>query len=67
MLKDYKNKYSVDIFIVPIRVNLVKLFSDVLLQLCLVSIAGFILYYITYLPEERTSGQFIAKVSLPIV
>ncbi|TNN57411.1 Sarcospan [Liparis tanakae] len=30
--------------------------------LCLVSIVGFILYCITYIPEERTSGQFIAKI-----
>ncbi|KAF7658788.1 hypothetical protein LDENG_00007820 [Lucifuga dentata] len=30
--------------------------------LCLVSILGFILYCITYLPDERTSMQFIAKL-----
>uniref|UniRef100_A0A3Q1CR88 Sarcospan (Kras oncogene-associated gene) n=1 Tax=Amphiprion ocellaris TaxID=80972 RepID=A0A3Q1CR88_AMPOC len=30
--------------------------------LCLVSILGFILYCVTYLPDERTSMQFIAKV-----
>ncbi|XP_008294221.1 sarcospan [Stegastes partitus] len=30
--------------------------------LCLVSILGFILYCITYLPDERTSAQFIAKL-----
>lgn len=29
--------------------------------LCLVSILGFILYCVTYLPDERTSMQFIAK------
>lgn len=38
------------------------MFSAVLLQLCLVSILGFILYCITYLPDERTSMQFIVKV-----
>lgn len=37
---------------------------DVLLQLCLVSILGFILYCINYLPDERSSKQFIVKVSL---
>ncbi|KAM8750244.1 sarcospan [Acanthopagrus schlegelii] len=30
--------------------------------LCLVSILGFILYFITYLPDERTSMQFICKL-----
>ncbi|KAI3371456.1 hypothetical protein L3Q82_024050 [Scortum barcoo] len=30
--------------------------------LCLVSILGFILYCITYLPDERTSMQFICKL-----
>lgn len=30
--------------------------------LCLVSIVGFILYCITYLPDERTSMQFIGKL-----
>ncbi|XP_075945008.1 sarcospan [Anarhichas minor] len=30
--------------------------------LCLVSILGFILYCITYVPDERTSGQFIGKI-----
>lgn len=30
--------------------------------LCLVSITGFILYCITYLPDERTSMQFIVKL-----
>ncbi|XP_054864909.1 sarcospan [Amphiprion ocellaris] len=30
--------------------------------LCLVSILGFILYCVTYLPDERTSMQFIAKL-----
>lgn len=40
------------------------IFSYVLLQLCLVSILGFVLYGITYLPDERTSVQFICKVSL---
>lgn len=60
-----QNEYYV-IFIVLIRVNLIKqckIFSGMLLQLCLVSILGFILYCITYLPDERTSMQFIGKVS----
>lgn len=35
----------------------------VLLQLCLVSILGFILYCINYLPDERSSMQFFVKVS----
>ncbi|XP_030588033.1 sarcospan [Archocentrus centrarchus] len=30
--------------------------------LCLVSILGFVLYCITYLPDERTSKQFIVKL-----
>ncbi|XP_070687631.1 sarcospan [Pempheris klunzingeri] len=30
--------------------------------LCLVSIVGFILYCVTYLPDERTSMQFIGKL-----
>ncbi|XP_029909186.1 sarcospan [Myripristis murdjan] len=30
--------------------------------LCLVAILGLILYFITYLPDERTSMQFIAKL-----
>lgn len=30
--------------------------------LCLVSILGFILYCITYVPDERTSAQFICKL-----
>lgn len=30
--------------------------------LCVVSLLGFILYCITYLPDERTSMQFIAKL-----
>ncbi|XP_037624227.1 sarcospan [Sebastes umbrosus] len=30
--------------------------------LCLVSIVGFILYCITYVPDERTSSQFIVKL-----
>lgn len=30
--------------------------------LCIVSIVGFILYFITYLPDERTSLQFILKL-----
>uniref|UniRef100_G3PCY2 Sarcospan (Kras oncogene-associated gene) n=1 Tax=Gasterosteus aculeatus aculeatus TaxID=481459 RepID=G3PCY2_GASAC len=30
--------------------------------LCLVSIPGFILYCVTYLPDERTSIQFIVKI-----
>ncbi|CAG03430.1 unnamed protein product, partial [Tetraodon nigroviridis] len=30
--------------------------------LCLVSVLGFILYCITYLPDERTSAQFICEV-----
>ncbi|XP_054476698.1 sarcospan [Anoplopoma fimbria] len=30
--------------------------------LCLVSILGFILYCITYIPDERTSTQFIGKI-----
>ncbi|XP_034735276.1 sarcospan [Etheostoma cragini] len=30
--------------------------------LCLVSILGFVLYCITYLPDERTSMQFIGKL-----
>lgn len=44
--------------------DFLKWCSDLLLQLCLVSILGFILYFITYLPDERTSMQFICKVSL---
>ncbi|KAM8890779.1 sarcospan [Spinachia spinachia] len=32
------------------------------LILCLVSILGFILYCVTYLPDERTSIQFIVKI-----
>ncbi|XP_003967330.2 sarcospan [Takifugu rubripes] len=32
------------------------------ITLCLVSILGFILYCITYVPDERTSAQFICKV-----
>lgn len=35
-----------------------------LLQLCLVSLVGFILYCINYLPDEKTSMQFVVKVSL---
>ncbi|XP_019895972.2 sarcospan isoform X2 [Esox lucius] len=31
-------------------------------QLCLVSFLGFLLYCITYLPDEKTSMQFIAKL-----
>lgn len=30
--------------------------------LCLVSIVGFILYCVTYLPDERTSPQFVVKL-----
>ncbi|CAJ1056981.1 sarcospan [Xyrichtys novacula] len=30
--------------------------------LCIVSIVGFILYCVTYLPDERTSMQFIGKL-----
>lgn len=30
--------------------------------MCVVSLLGFILYLITYLPDERTSMQFVAKV-----
>lgn len=39
-------------------------FFSVMFQLCLVSILGFVLYCITYVPDERTSKQFIVKVSL---
>lgn len=39
-------------------------FLGVLLQLCLVSILGFILYCVAYIPDERTSMQFIVKVGL---
>ncbi|KAJ3596143.1 hypothetical protein NHX12_002552 [Muraenolepis orangiensis] len=31
-------------------------------QLCFTSMVGFVLYCITYLPEERTAKQFIAKL-----
>lgn len=34
----------------------------VVLQLCIVSALGFVLYFITYLPDERTYTQFIIKV-----
>lgn len=30
--------------------------------LCLVSIVGFVLYCVTYVPDERTSSQFIVKL-----
>ena len=33
-------------------------------QLCLTSMVGFVLYCITYVPEERTTKQFIAKVTI---
>lgn len=33
-----------------------------LLQMCVVALLGFVLYLITYLPDERTSMQFITKV-----
>lgn len=39
-------------------------FCGVSLQLCVVSIVGLILYCITYVPDERTSMQFIVKVRL---
>ena len=32
-------------------------------QLCLTSVVGFVLYCVTYVPEERTAKQFIAKVT----
>lgn len=49
-----------------IWVNLTELCQSLfcVLQLCLVSIVGFILYCIDYLPDERSSMQFIIKVSL---
>lgn len=41
-----------------------QIILTVLLQLCLVSILGFILCCVTYIPDERSSMQFIVKVSL---
>lgn len=34
------------------------------LQLCVVAIVGFILYCVTYHPDERSTVQFIVKVGL---
>lgn len=64
ILKDYK--MSIIVIFSLCWYILCQMCSNVLLQLCLISILGFILYCVTYLPDERTSMQFICKVSLHV-
>lgn len=60
----YENALKSILCVVWMHFKLNQMPISCFLQLCLVSILGFILYCINYQPDEQSSLQFIVKVSL---